>query len=246
MHSKRLLILGGTAEARELAGHLADRDGLTVITSLAGATSAPLEPAGDTRIGGFGGADGLAQYLEDQRIDLVIDATHPFAVTISQNAIEACHRAGRPRLRLQRPPWETGPGDRRIDVPDAAAAAAQIAASDIAFLTIGSKGLDPFIQRLDAYFLARMIEQPEPDLPNHFTLILARPPFTLAGELELIDRYRVTCLVTKNAGGAQTAAKLDAARLRGLPVIMIARPPGPKADAQTVGEMMALVNGHLD
>lgn len=246
MPARRVLVLAGTTEARELAGRLADDPRAEVFVSLAGRTSEPPPNPGETRRGGFGGAEGLAAYLEEQRIDVVVDASHPFAARISPNARAACLATGRPYLRLERPPWHPEPGDAWQLAISAEEAAKMIARGASVLLTVGSGGLGPFLQRTDARFLARMIEPPASRLPPHVTVVLARGPFTVEGETALMRRERIDLLVTKNAGGEATAAKLVAARRLHLPVIMILRPPGqPPADAATVEEMLAALAPHL-
>ncbi len=228
----KLLILGGTAEARELAERAVAFPGLSVITSFAGRTSARQTPPGDVRIGGFGGVEGLADYLRARAIDMVIDATHPFAAEISANAAAACEDTNIPRLMIVRPEWPRDADDCWIDVADIAGAAA--AAADHGrriFLSVGRQELDRFADAAGLWFLARMIEPPEPPTgPAHMEIIAARGPFRLDDELRLLRDHRVDCLVSKNSGGAATHAKIIAARALGLPVIMVARPPAPEGE----------------
>jgi Precorrin-6x reductase len=231
----RLLILGGTADAVALARAAVERfgDRLQVITSLAGRL--PRGPwdetsAGRLRIGGFGGVDGLANYLATERFDAVIDATHPFAATISAHAVAACAARGIPLLRLVRSPWERVPGDRWIDVPDMAGAVAAVA--DLAsrvFLATGPGHLDAFADVRGVWFLVRSFATPPAPLPlAEYALLVARPPFTIDSETALLRAHAIGALVTKQSGGP-TAAKLAAARALGLPVVMIARPTKPPA-----------------
>jgi len=228
----RLLLLGGTTEALALAEALAGDRRLKVISSLAGRTVAHRLPPGEVRVGGFGGASGLAAYLNERRIGLVVDATHPFAAAISRNAALACREAGVPRLQLLRPAWEPEPGDRWHEVPDMAAAAAALPAlGRTAFLAVGRQELAAFAGLPGLRLIARMVEAPD-DLAG-FEIILARGPFTLEDELALFEREGVEVVVSKNSGGEATYAKIAAARRRALPVVMIARPsaePGDHAD----------------
>lgn len=224
---KQLLILGGTAEARQLAEAATARfrAALAVTTSLAGRTQAAAPVAGSVRRGGFGGATGLRDYLRAARIDLVIDATHPFAAQISNSAQAACRDAAVPLLALTRPPWRPAPGDRWIEVDSAAAAAALLPArGKRVFLTIGRRDLDAFAGIAGVYFLVRLIEPPPAPLPLDCGLIFGRGPFALAQERIIIERHAIDLLVTKASGGAATAAKLAAARAVGIPVVMLRRP----------------------
>ncbi|GIF18227.1 precorrin-6A/cobalt-precorrin-6A reductase [Actinoplanes tereljensis] len=224
-----VLVLGGTSEARALAGALA---GHTVISSLAGRTSSPLLPAGEVRIGGFGGVDGLAGFLRERRIDVVVDATHPFAARISANAVEAAGLAGVPLLRFQRPGWFAEPEDVWHRVPDLEEAAAVLPRlGHRVFLTTGRQGIGAFAEVDECWFLARSVEPPEAPKPRHLAVILDRGPFTLDGERRLLDEHRIEVLVTKDSGGA--AAKLVAARERGIPVVLVDRPPAPGGEMAT-------------
>jgi precorrin-6A/cobalt-precorrin-6A reductase len=232
----RVLILGGTSEARALAGRL---PGGTVISSLAGRTSTPLLPPGAVRIGGFGGVDGLAAYLRASDIDVLVDATHPFAARISANAAAATARTGVPLLVLRRPGWVEGPGDDWRRVPDLAAAAAQLPQlGHRVFLTTGRQGLAAFADRDDCWFLARSVEPPAPPMPRRMTTLLDRGPFTLDGERHLLREHRIDVLVSKDSGGS--AAKLTAARERSIPVLLIDRPPtDPTATTVTSADAAA-------
>jgi precorrin-6A/cobalt-precorrin-6A reductase len=222
-----VLVLGGTAEGRELAAAL-DAEGLAVVSSLAGRVARPQRPAGTVRIGGFGGAGGLTRWLAEHRPAAVVDATHPFATEMGTSAAEACPRAGVPLLRLERPSWTEQPGDRWHRVGDVAAAAAKAGAlGDRVLLALGRKELAAFGGRHDAWFLVRSVDPPSPPLPPRHDVLLDRGPFTLAGELDLLDRHRIDVIVTRDSGGGATAAKLEAARVRGVPVVVIDRPPRP-------------------
>lgn len=230
MRSKmRLLILGGTTEARLLAERLAERSGFEAELSLAGRTKSPLPQALACRIGGFGGAAGLAEYLRAGEIDLLVDATHPFAERISANAVEAARSVGIPLLTLTRAAWIAQPGDRWTEVPDAAAAAQSIGdRRRRVFLTVGRQQLAAFETAPQHDYLIRSIDPPEPmpALPAA-RLLLARGPFTLESEQALLAAEGIEVLVGKNSGGEGTRAKIDAARLLGLKVILIRRPAEP-------------------
>jgi len=241
----RILILGGTGEARALAGALVGR-GFDVVTSLAGVTAEPVLPPGGIRQGGFGGVEGLSDYLAEARIGLIADATHPFAAMISRHAAEAAAAHGIDYVRLERPDWTAGPGDRWQNVASIAGAVAALEAGATAFVTIGRKELAAFAGRGDVRVVARAIEPPGFALPADWKLVLARPPFTLEVEIALMRNEGVSVLVTKNSGGEATRAKLVAARMMGLPVIMVARPEKPAAEtAATVEEMVERIAGTL-
>lgn len=214
-----VLVLGGTREARELATRLV-ADGVEVITSLAGRTEAPLLPPGAVRVGGFGGPDALAAWLVAHDIERVVDATHPFAERISASARTACRAAGVPLETVDRAGYEESVQDDWRWV-DSLRAAAHQARGHRVLLTTGRLGLEAFAGVPDAWFLVRCITRPETALP-HGELLLERGPFTLDGELELIDRYNIDMVITKDSGGP--APKLEAARRRGLPVVVVRRP----------------------
>ena len=219
----KILILGGTAEARELANRLVAA-GHDVITSLAGRTQDPKLPQGGLRMGKFGGIPGLSAYLRVAAIERLVDATHPYAGMMSINAVAAALATGVPLVRYMRPAWEQQLGDDWITVETASEAAAVLPSNADVLLTTGHAGLEHFMERDDCHFIVRTIEAPAMELPRHATLLQSRPPYTLDGEMALMRREEITHLVTKNSGGAQTAAKLDAARRLGVKVIMIARP----------------------
>ena len=226
METAKLLILGGTGEAAALARAAGATFGmcLHVTSSLAGRTRNPAALPGLTREGGFGGAAGLARYLADEGVHMVIDATHPFAATISAHGREACDQAGIPRLQLIRPRWRRQKGDHWILVDDAAAAARALADhGGRALVTIGVKELGPFAGLKGPRCIVRLIEAPAQQMP--FDLITGRGPFTVAAETRLLKDQRIEAVVTKASGGAATRAKITAARALGLPVIMIRRPP---------------------
>ena len=228
MLNKRVLILGGTREAREVAAALMAA-GIPAVTSLAGVTETPVLPEGEVRRGGFGGVTGLTSYLRAERIALTVDATHPFAARISVNAVDACRDAGVPLLRLERPPWTPQEGDRWTQVKTVEEAAARLRPAARVLLTIGRKEIAPFMARSGIGGIARMIEPPPLALPPGWSLILERPPFSIGAEKHLLAQNAIGWLVTKNAGGGDTDAKLVAARELDLPVIMIEQPAKPFA-----------------
>ncbi|MDQ7807257.1 cobalt-precorrin-6A reductase [Amycolatopsis sp. A133] len=235
-----ILILGGTGEARQLAEELTTRD-VRVVSSLAGRVERPRLPVGEVRVGGFGGPDGLALYLRENRIDAVVDATHPFAERIGANAAKAAELTKTPLLRLARPGWRPGPEDVWHWADDLADAARQLPGlGERVFLTSGRQGLPAFAHLDDLWFLIRCVDPPGPPLPRHHELILARGPYEVAAERELLRRVDV--LVTKDSGGAQTSAKLTAARELGKPVLVIRRPSRPGTQiAETVPEAVEWV-----
>lgn len=242
----RILILGGTTEARGLADRIAEGGRHTVVTSLAGRTADPEPRKGAVHLGGFGGEDGLRDYLAAEGVDLVVDATHPFAARISVAAKSATEAAGRPYVKLERPGWTETEGDRWTRVASLAEAADAIAPCARAFVTVGRQELSPFLRRTDVTVIARTIERPEHPLPERVRLILDRPPYALETELAVLMRYRIDVLVTKDSGGTATAAKLAAARQIGLSTIVVDRPAGqPPADAGDVESCLALIDRHL-
>ncbi|MDH6212804.1 cobalt-precorrin-6A reductase [Streptomyces pseudovenezuelae] len=227
--SPHVLILGGTTEARELAAALAARPGVRVTTSLAGRVARPGVLDGEVRIGGFGGAAGLADWLREQHVDAVVDATHPFAAAITENAARAAAVTGMPAVVLRRPGWRAGPADRWhmvASLPDAADVLSGYGRR--VFLTTGRLGLAAFAGLTDRHFLVRSVEPPEPPMPPATQVLLARGPFTVADESALLREHRIDVLVTKDSGGEATAAKLTAARELGLPVVVVRRPPLPE------------------
>ncbi|TMR00769.1 cobalt-precorrin-6A reductase [Actinomadura soli] len=224
---RRVLILGGTAEARDLAARLSGVPGVHVVSSLAGRVTDPRLPAGDVRVGGFGGPDGLAAWLREHRIDRAVDATHPFAERMSASAAKASQLAGVPLLALRRPGWREGDGDGWRRVPSLGEAAAVLPDGARAFLTTGRRSIPVFAARTGVWFLARSVDPPEPPVPSNVCVLLSRGPYTVDGERALIREHRLDVLVTKDSGGAMTRAKLTAAREARLPVIMVDRPPVP-------------------
>jgi precorrin-6A/cobalt-precorrin-6A reductase len=226
----RVLLLGGTGEARQLAARLAGRPGIELISSLAGGTDHPARPAGRTRAGRFGGPGELASWLEAERINVVIDATHPFAAAITATAVTATAQRGVPLLVLRRPGWTAGPGDDWRRVPSLAAAAAGLPGRRV-LLTVGRTGLGAFAADSGRWFLIRSVQAPGPPLPRRAQLIQARGPFTVAGELALMRGHAIDVVVTKDSGGELTSAKLAAARDLGLPVVMVDRPAVPETES---------------
>jgi precorrin-6A/cobalt-precorrin-6A reductase len=224
-----VLILGGTTEAYELASALADRRDIRVISSLAGRTTNPRLPCGEVRIGGFGGADGLAAYLHEHRLEAVIDATHPFSAAMGWNAVAACQKAGVALLRIERPAWQPGAGDDWFAVDDWTEAADVLARrARRVLLAVGRRDLAPFSRLDDIWFLIRSVEAPVPMPPfRQAELMLARGPFTFAAEFDLLRSQRIDTILCKNSGGDATAAKLVAARTMGVRVVMRRRPPRP-------------------
>lgn len=225
----RVLILGGTAEARRLADRLALESRFDVESSLAGVTADPIRPSGRLRSGGFGGAAGLSDYLRAHHIDLLIDATHPFADTISRHAAAAAIAAGCARLAVQRPPWDQQEGDRWIEVEGVQAAAATVPTlGRRAFLSIGRQEIDAFTGCAGVWFLIRLIDPPpEPPVGLDHLILTGRGPFDPVQEAELLRRHRIDVVISKNSGGLDTYAKIEAARALGLSVLMIRRPPPP-------------------
>ncbi|MFL5259451.1 MAG: cobalt-precorrin-6A reductase [Hyphomicrobiales bacterium] len=234
MRGRRILILGGTREARELAERLV-MEGAFPTTSLAGATKAPARPQGDLRIGGFGGVRGLTDYLASGGFEALVDAAHPFAAQISAHAAEAASLTGVPIIRLERPPWEPQPRDKWHMFADHLSAANAVLTGDRLFLTVGRKELAPFFEREDVTGIVRTIEALDP-VPRGWALVRSRPPFEVAAECALMKGHGVDVLVTKNSGGNDTRAKLDAARELGVRVIMINRPRKPNVETASTAE----------
>jgi len=225
----RILILGGTTEARELARRIADDRRFEPTLSLAGRTRAPLAQPVPVRVGGFGGGEGLAAWLIQEQIEAVIDATHPFAVNISASAVAATRAVGIPLGSLQRPAWEPGPGDRWTIVTTAEKAAAALGDTPRrVFLTAGRLELPAFATAPQHSYLARTIDPPgDVPLPPRIRFLNDRGPFDADAEARLLAAERIEVLVSKNSGGAATYAKIEAASRLGLPVVMIARPEKP-------------------
>ncbi|MCZ2829999.1 cobalt-precorrin-6A reductase [Modestobacter sp. VKM Ac-2986] len=221
----QVLVLGGTGEARALAAALV-AEGVDVLSSLAGRTADPVLPEGPVRVGGFGGAEGLAGWLAEHRPRAVVDATHPFAAQITDSAATAAVASGTPLLRLQRPGWTPHAGDTWRHVDSLAAAADAVAGYASVFLTTGRQGVAAFAA-LPGRVLVRSVDPPDEPLPAGATLLLDRGPFSVADELALMREHAVDVVVTKDSGGHLTEAKLVAARELGLPVVLVRRPPLP-------------------
>lgn len=226
MASCNILILGGTTDARHLASALAAMPGLDVTMSLAGRTTKPQAQPVATRIGGFGGADGLAQYLRDEKIDLLVDATHPFAARIAANAVAAAAQSGTALIKLTRPQWQREQGDQWIEARDIAEAVSLLPdAPTTVFLAIGRQEVAPFMRQPQHHYIVRSIDPVAVhDLPAGAKTILARGPFNAADEEQLFIRHSIDIVVAKNSGGAATYGKIAAAQKLRLPVIMVARP----------------------
>ncbi|XAZ20368.1 cobalt-precorrin-6A reductase (plasmid) [Sinorhizobium sp. B11] len=227
MEKTRMLILGGTSEARRLAAALAPREDLDILLSLAGRTEAPAQQPVPVHVGGFGGAEGLATFLTEGGYDLLIDATHPFAERISANATAAAERTGIPALALVRPEWIPEPGDHWHIVADIPAAIAALGpAPRRVFLTTGRQGAHHAEIAPQHFYLVRSVDPVDPPLAlADAEYLLDRGPFTLQGEIDLMRQYRIDAVVTKNSGGTAAYAKIEAARLLGLKVVVIARAP---------------------
>lgn len=227
-----ILILGGTADARRLATLIDDQFGAQVrlTTSLAGRTKRPGGLRGDVRVGGFGGASGLADYLKTEHVALLIDATHPFAATISGHAVEATTETRTPRLTVVRPEWELPDTLDVLHVPTMAAAAAALRTMEArrVLLTTGVQNLDVFAHMPQIYFLVRQIEDHEKPLPlDHAHVVIQKPPYSLDGERTLMAENRIDVMISKESGGPATEAKLRAAAELGIRAILIERPPVP-------------------
>lgn len=237
-----VLLLGGTGEARDLAAALVS-DGVAVVSSLAGRVSRPRLPVGEVRSGGFGGADGLRAWALENHVTAVVDATHPFAATISTNVAEACSGT-LPLLRLQRLGWSSRTGVSSWHwVGDHAEAARRTAdLGERPFLTIGRQSLGQFVVPLaEASVLARVVDPPEIAVPAAWQVVLARGPYTREGEQSAMREHRADVLVTKDSGGTHTEAKLDAAESLGVPLVVVRRPPAP-AGVETVDTVAAAVD----
>jgi precorrin-6A/cobalt-precorrin-6A reductase len=239
----RVLLLGGTAEARALAARL--HPDVDLISSLAGRVPRPALPVGPVRVGGFGGVDGLRRWLRDEQVDAVIDATHPFAATITAHAAQVCGELELPYLLLARPAWNP---DDAVVVASDAEASESVARKRFSrvFLTTGRSGVAAFAHS-DAWFLIRAVTAPDAgSLPRRYELVLSRGPYHYDAELALMREHRIDALVTKNSGGDMTRAKLDAAAALGIPVVMVDRPPLPPGlrTVGTVEDAVAWVRSH--
>ncbi|MGV8986320.1 MAG: cobalt-precorrin-6A reductase [Cypionkella sp.] len=219
-----VLLLGGTTEASAMAKALADQ-GIAGVFSYAGRTEAPVTQPLPQRIGGFGGVAGLVAYLRAEGITHILDATHPFAAQMSAHAVQAAEITGLPLLALERAPWQPGPKDRWQIVPDMAAAVAALPeASARIFLAIGRQNLEVFAAKPQHHYLLRLVDAPASLPLPKACAIISRGPFSLDGDLDLLTAHQISHIVAKNAGGSGARAKMDAARLLNLPVILIDRP----------------------
>ncbi|MFU0503215.1 cobalt-precorrin-6A reductase [Pseudaminobacter sp. NGMCC 1.201702] len=245
----RILILGGTTEARQLAGRLAGRTDVAVTLSLAGRTVDPVVLPVPVRRGGFGGAQGLARYLSDERIDLLVDATHPYAAGISRNAAEVASVAGVSIVALRRPAWMPVPGDRWTLVENGAGAVAALGEKPRrVFLALGRQEIADFEAAPQHAYVIRSVDPVEPplNLPTA-TYILARGPFREEDEQELLTSQRIDVVVAKNSGGAATYGKIAAARELGIEVVLLRRPQLPEVPAAaSVAELLDWIDHWLD
>lgn len=236
-----VLILGGTVEARDLAARLVEA-GQPVVSSLAGRVSRPALPAGEVRVGGFGGVSGLVNYVRSAGIVAVVDATHPFAAQISAHAAAAAEQWAIPLVRLERPSWHEHPDAASWTwVPDAAKVLAAAGKANRPFLTTGRQSLPSFLGWADRDVVVRVVDPPDIDLPERWTVIRSRGPYDYPNERGLLSDLGIDTLVTKDSGGPFTASKLDAARDLGLPVVVIERPPRPAGGSivTSVAEVLA-------
>lgn len=249
MPPTHVLLLGGTTEGRRLAADLAELPGVEVTTSLAGRVGSPQELAGTVRVGGFGGVNGLMAHLFAEKIDLVVDATHPFAAEMTHHAAKACQIVGVPLIRVDRPAWKARAGDvwHEVDTVEEAARTANRIGSRL-LVTTGRQEVGAFAD-VRAWCLLRSIEPPEPPLPEQHEILLDKGPFVVPDEIELMTSRRIDCLVTKNSGGGATVAKMWAARELGLPVVIVRRPPLPPGltcvpDPEAAVDWVAARAGH--
>jgi len=235
----RALILGGTADASLLAAEIA-RAGLDAVYSYGGRTRAPADQPLPTRIGGFGGVSGLADYIRRETITHVIDATHPFAAEMSRNAVAACMETDTLLIALERVPWTGMSDDNWIEVADVNAAVAALPeATANVFLAIGRQHIAPFAGKPQHAYTLRFVDPPETSLPFAADVIVSRGPFTLHSELEMLRAREIAWIVARNSGGDGARAKIDAARMLGLPVVMISRPELPeRRRVESVAEVM--------
>jgi precorrin-6A/cobalt-precorrin-6A reductase len=244
----RILILGGTAEARQLAGRLAGRTGLEITLSLAGRTASPARQPVPVRVGGFGGAAGLADYLARERIDAVIDATHPYAAVISANAVAAARKSNVPLVALRRPPWVAVAGDRWCEVADVRAAVQALGqAPRRVFVSLGRNELVPFRDAPQHHYLIRSVDPVEPPLPlPHVSYVTGRGPFSEADDRALMTTHGIAAVIAKNSGGTATYGKIAAARALGIEVVILRRPPAPDGPTvETVDDAIAWLDHAL-
>ncbi|MGC4963541.1 cobalt-precorrin-6A reductase [Gordonia sp. DT218] len=245
-----ILLLGGTGEARALAQRMGDAD-IAVISSLAGRVRDPRLPVGDVRIGGFGGIDGLTDWIQNHHVIAVVDATHPFATTMTDHAATVADRMALPLLRVRRPAWTPTADDSWVTVPDIRAAAREIDTRAVrqgdlrVFLTTGRQDVGVFAGVTDATFLIRVVDPPTADLPPRHRILRSRGPYDLSSERELMRANEIDVLVTKNSGGELTRAKLTAAAALGVDVVMVDRPAEP-ASGDSVDSVAAAMDWVLD
>jgi precorrin-6A/cobalt-precorrin-6A reductase len=237
---RNILILGGTTEASALAARLAEL-GETATLSYAGRVESPRAQPVPTRTGGFGGVAGLVDFLKVNNITHVVDATHPFAAQMSRHAVLAAQQAGVALVAFTRPAWRPVPGDLWTRVPDIPAAIAALdGPPQRIFLALGRMHVEAFAAQPQHHYLLRLVDPPEtpPSLPHH-TVVIARGPFTEPDDTALLHRHGITLVVAKNAGGKGASAKLAAARVLRLPVLMIDRPPAPeRREANSLQEVL--------
>ncbi|MFL9827364.1 cobalt-precorrin-6A reductase [Rhodoplanes sp. SY1] len=239
---QKVLILGGTTEARRLAEALANAPEIDAVLSYAGRTENPLAVPVPWRVGGFGGVPGLIDYLRAENIDRVVDATHPFAAQMSSNAVAACAATGVPLVALERAPWRPEAGDRWIEVDTLEEAVVAVGeAPRRVFLGIGRLHLDAFVKKPQHHYLVRLVDAPRENLPlPNVTVVVARGPFDVDGDRALMIAHGSEMVVSKNAGGTAAVAKIIAARKIGLPVVMVRRPKiPPRQTVETVAAVLA-------
>ena len=245
MGKARILILGGTTEARALAAAPGSRADLDIVLSLAGRTADPAPQPVPVRSGGFGGAEGLARYLREEAIGLLIDATHPFAARISANAAEAAAQCDVTAFALRRLAWVPVEGDDWLSVHSVSQAIAAIGAKPLrVFLATGRQEAHQANAAPQHYYWVRSVDPVEPLLTvPHVSYIHSRGPFRLADELDMLQKHQIEVVVTKNSGGEATYAKIEAARLLGIKVIMIER---AEAAGLPVVETVEAALGRID
>ncbi|TBW50354.1 cobalt-precorrin-6A reductase [Marinobacter halodurans] len=244
----KVLILGGTTEASALARVVAE-SGIPALFSYAGRVASPRPQPMETRVGGFGGVDGLARFLAAHGITHLVDATHPFASRMSHNAVAAADRASVHLMGLTRSPWTPIPGDRWQQVPDIEAAVDALAGpAERVMLAIGRMHLQAFARQPQHHYLLRLVDAPQAAIPlAHHTVTIDRGPFTVDGDRNLLTAHDIDRIVCKNAGGSGADAKLTAARELGLPVLMIDRPqPPPRQEVHTVDDVLAWLDHGAD
>ncbi|MEI6800389.1 MAG: cobalt-precorrin-6A reductase [Pseudomonadota bacterium] len=236
----RVLLLGGTTEASDLAKALADQ-GIDAVFSYAGRTEAPVRQPLPQRTGGFGGVAGLVDYLRQNAMTHLIDATHPFAAQMSHHAVQAASQTQTPLVAFERAPWQAAQGDQWQHAPDMAGAVAALPDDPArVFLAIGRQHLEDFAAKPQHHYLLRLVDHPAALPLRNATALIARGPFTLQGDLDLLQTHRITHIVAKNAGGSGARAKLDAARALSLPVILIERPSVPdRPRVDSVAQVLA-------